>query len=228
MKNLPKNGSLILCIAYALYPVAKLLALLFGYDFTIFSEPLWYLLLIAGTIGCFLLLRKAEESYFWCGLLPIFAMGNWICSMYGGMFALILAILMFFTTIPLLMRHTGVDWLKVTTLGIVGLLCMPLMGLSLLGNMVRATTTTTVVEVVESPSGAYYAEYAENKQTEKNAVGIVKVYEDSGFDIGICAVTKRPIKLCTEALDKEKGEKLKVEWQGDTCVLVNGKEYPIN
>ena len=47
------------------------------------------------------------------------------------------------------------------------------------------------------------------KQTEKNAVGIVKVYEDSGFDIGICAVTKRPIKLCTEALDKEKGEKLK-------------------
>ena len=141
---------------------------------------------------------------------------------------MILAILMFFTTIPLLMRYTGVNWLKVATLGIVGLLCMPLLGLSLLGGMVRQITPTTVVYTESSPSGTRYVECLENKQTEKDTVAIVKVYENSGFDIGICAVSKRPITLCTVNLDKEKEEKLQVEWKDDTCLLIDGKEYPIN
>ena len=231
MKKLPKNLSLALCIAYALYPVAKLIALLLGYNFTIFSETLWYLLLIAGTIGCFLLLRKAEESYFWCGLMPVFAMGNWICSMYGGMLPMILAILMFFTTIPLLMRHTGVDWLKITTLGIVGLLCMPLMGLSLLGNMVRSTQNYEVVFRQTSPDGRYYAECLQNKkmaedkedkEDKEEIVAIVKVYENSGFNIGICSASKIPQKVYTgDAF-------LVLTWKDNSCLLIDGKEYPIN
>ncbi len=228
MKNLPKNLSLALCIAYALYPVGTLIARLFGYDFAIFSEAIWFLLLLGGTIGCFLLLRKTEESYFWCGLIPLFAMGNWICCMTGGTFSLILAILMFFTTIPLSMRHTGIDWLKVTTLGITGLLCMPLMGISLLGNMASNNQPKTTVDLLTSPNGAYYVECVENKLTEKESLAVVKVYEDRGFNIGICSASKLPIKLHTETLDKEKGEKLEIEWKDDTCIIIDGKEYPIN
>ena len=230
MKKLPKYASLALCIAYAFYPVCALIALLFGYRFAILSETLWYLLLIAGTIGCILLLRKTEESYFWCGLIPVFAMGNWICSMYTGMLPLILSILMFFTTIPLLMRHTGINWLKVATLGIVGLLCMPLMGLSLLGGMVRQTTPSEVVYTETSPNGTHYLEHIKNWQTEKekNYIVIVKVYENSGFDIGICSAAKRPVKLYVGEIEKDLELEFEVRWKDDTCILIEGKEYPIN
>ena len=72
MNKLPKIASLSLCVAMGIYPVCALIARIFGYDFRIFSEAVWFLLLLAGTVLCFLLLRKSEQSFAWCGLLPIF------------------------------------------------------------------------------------------------------------------------------------------------------------
>ncbi len=231
MNKLPKIASLSLCVAMGIYPVCALIARIFGYDFRIFSEVVWFLLLLAGTVLCFLLLRKTEQSFAWCGLLPIFALGNWICSMTHGLLPMILAVLMLFTTIPILMRHTSVNWLKVTALGIAGLLCMPLLGISLLGNMVSNTQNYEVVLHQTSPNGKYYAECLQDKQStedeedeedKEKIVAIVKVYEKGGFDIGICSASKPPKIVYTGDVI------LKLEWKDDTCLLIDGKEYPIN
>ncbi len=233
MQKLSKTFSLSLCIAMGIYPVCGLIARIFGYDFRIFSEVIWFLLLLAGTVLCFLLLRKSEQSFAWCGLLPIFALGNWIYSMTHGLLPMILAVLMLFATIPILMRHTSVNWLKVTALGLAGLLCMPLLGLSLLGNMVSSTQNYEVVLCQPSPDGKYYAECLQNKQVSEDEedkedkedkeeiVAIVKVYENSGFNIGICSASKLPQKVYAGDVI------LKIEWKDNTCLLIDGKEYPI-
>lgn len=222
MTKLPKIASLILCIAMGFSPVCSLIALIFGYHFQIFNETLWYLLLIAGTLGCFLLLRKAEESYFWCGLLPLFALGNWICSIYTGIFPMILAILMFFTTVPLLMRHTGIDWLKITAMGIAGLLCVPLLGFSLLNRMVHQMPPSQVQLIQHSPNKTYYAEAIQVWQSEEESIAIVKVYENSGFDIGFCSASKRPVTVYNGELI------LEIKWENDNCLLIDGVQYPID
>ena len=233
MQKLSKIVSISLCVAMGIYPVCGLIARIFGYDFRIFSEIAWFLLLLAGTGICFLLLRKSEQSFAWCGLLPIFALGNWICSMTHGLFPMILAVLMLFATIPILMRHTNVHWLKVTALGIAGLLCMPLLGLSLLGNLVSSTQNYEVVLHQPSPDGKYYAECLQNKQVSEDEedkedkedkqeiAAIVKVYENSGFDIGICSASKLPQKVYTGDVI------LELAWKDNTCLLIDGKEYPI-
>lgn len=231
MKKISKIASLSLCVAMGIYPVCGLIARLFGYDFRLFSETVWFLLLLAGTVLCFLLLRKSEASFAWCGLLPIFALGNWFCSMTYGLLPVIFAVLLLFATVPILMRHTSLHWLKVTALGIAGLLCMPLLSLSLLGNMVSSTQNYEVVLCQPSPDGKYYAECLQNKQTSEDKedkedkeeiAAIVKVYENSGFDIGICSASKRPQKVYTGDVF------LEIKWKDDTCLLIDGKEYPIN
>ena len=228
MQKRAKTVSLSLCIAMGAYPVCGLIARIFGYDFRIFSEVVWFLLLLVGTVLCFLLLRKSEASFAWCGLLPIFALGNWIYSMTHGLLPMILAVLMLFATVPILMHHTSVNWLKVTALGIAGLLCMPLLGLSLLGNLVSSTQDYEVVLQKTSPNGKYYAECLQNKQAtedkedKEEIVAIVKVYENSGFNIGICSATKLPQKVYAGDVI------LELIWKDDTCLLIDGKEYPIH
>ena len=84
----------------------------------------------------------------------------------------------------------------------------------------------TVVQTVDSPSGAYQAQVINSQLSPSGRTTYVDVVPDSVVDTPVIKLYKEPKNIYTG--DWREFEDIDLHWKDDTCLVINGTEYPVS
>lgn len=115
---------------------------------------------------------------------------------------------------------------KIVTLGISGLMVLPIGFMVLFGPLFGNIGQDTVVQSVESPSGKYCAQVIDSDQGALGGDTTVMVREKDGINAILFIIEKKP----QQVYFGEWGEfrDMRICWKNDGCLVINSKEYQID
>ena len=227
-----KAVSVLLCILVAwmgLRPAGKLLAWLFGYRFELAFLPAWIAgcaVLSVELVLLSLFCRDAGESKLirilsdWITLFAVIHTVGCLLSC-EGMLITVCAFCTLGSCVYFAVRF-GRGWVgKLMAVLLVAFLLSPL-GLFFL--LMTEFGQNTVVKTVESPHGSYSAQIIDSNQGALGGATYVEVVE-KGVDLFLFRVEKASRRIYSGGWGE--AERLHVFWTEDTCLMINGREYPI-
>lgn len=115
---------------------------------------------------------------------------------------------------------------KIVTLGISGLMVLPIGFMVLLGPLFCNIGQDTVVQSVESPSGKYCAKVIDSDQGALGGDTFVDVCEAGGIDVVLFTIDRKPKRVYSGPWGES--ESMQVYWKSDGCLIINSTEYQID
>ena len=227
-----KAVSVLLCILFVLMglrPAGKLLAWPFGYRFEIAFLPAFVAgcaVLSVELVLLSLFCRDAGESklirILSDGITPLAVIHTVGCLLScEGMLITVCAFCTLGSCVYFAVRF-GRGWVgKLMAVLMVAFLLSPL-GLFFL--LMTEFGQNTVVKTVESPDGSYSAQIIDSDQGALGGATYVEVVE-KGVDLFLFYAEKAPCRIYSGGWGEAEG--LEVVWKDDTCLVINGREYPI-
>ena len=85
----------------------------------------------------------------------------------------------------------------------------------------RGLSQNTVVQTLDSPNGTYFAQVIDSDQGAMGGATIVEVYQSNSF----LGRHKKVDRVYTGRYGEYKT--MEIYWKDDTCLVINGTEYPI-
>ena len=115
---------------------------------------------------------------------------------------------------------------KIVTLGISGLMVLPIGFMVLFGPLFGNIGQDTVVQSVESPSGKYCAQAIDSDQGALGGDTFVDVHETGGLDAIIFKIDRKPQRVYSGPWGAFEG--MQIYWKNDGCLIINSTEYHID
>lgn len=235
MKKVLSVSTVILFCLYAILPLCVPVGILTDYELTIrgplvFAGVLFVCSLLL-TIACFywrdLVLDRASGVF----LVLLFPLGvlTWfivIIKCDYGAAAMLLALFSLACLAFLLSRPFGLLGLKIVSGGLAFLLSMPIAFILFL-ELFFDLGVNTVVQEIESPNGTYLVQVIDSDQGALGGDTLVEVRrDDCTIDLLVIRLTKTP--TCVYRGNWGEYKHMRIEWQDETTLLINGEVYHID
>ena len=216
----------------ALFPAGRLLCALAGYQFLLFSNTGFAILLgllsvSAAICSCVCKPEFGKSVGVIAAILPILSLINGLFLIFAGIQALgILCLLIAFVcSCTLAIKCTTNLVLRNVTLVIAGVLLIPAGFLGFMMLLFGSIGQNTVVKTVASPSETYYAQVIDSDQGALGGDTLVDVYEHKKLNAILFTIQKKPQRVYSG--DWRAYENMQIYWSSDYCLVINGSENRI-
>ena len=229
MKQMLKASPIVLFVLYAIFPVLKIAAEIFDYEFTLTNNILSIAFLSAITIGVlvFLFVKQITftktQSIFAGLLLPI--------SIINGMFytfadkksiTLYFAFLCCSALIILLFKFIKSNILKAVSSFISILLVILFIFIGSIASIFGGLSNNTVQKTITSPQNTYIAKviYSDHGAMGGNTlVEVISIKND--IDLLFGKFSKKPIRVYDGEIEENKT--MIIKWLDENTLFINGK-----
>ena len=227
-------GALLLLIVW--YPLLVICGWVNGFSVT-FPYPVATLVVLTAVFsgGSIYLVERKEKTVnlvtgILSGLLPFAAAANmlvWVIES-PGFFTFVLTLIWSALGFVLMLVYGKQGAWNICMGGGALLLLIPVIGL--LGLLTLFSLfpigQTTVVQTLPSPEGTHYAELIDDDQGALGGATVVNVYTPSAkIDLFFLQISKDPQQVYYG--DWGKFENMKLEWESETVLLINGAPHEI-
>ena len=232
MKRIISISPIILGILYAILPVVDIIALLFGYDFTLSSYPISIITIAVFSFLITLFLFKfkihVKKAVFCALLLPLSAINGLYFAIDTDWKATIIFVLVCSgCSIALMIRYAQPSIFKIVSTVLSVLLIFALLFISFVNFVFGDFTLNTIVAKVPSPQNIYVVEVIDSDQGALGGNTYVDVYNNCEvINLLFCRFSKKPVRLYTG--DWGEYQSIKIKWKNEHKLMINGVEYLIN
>ena len=232
MKTIRIGLCVLLILSLAFLPLGVGLCACFGLQFELASDSFgaWLPALLAlGLMILCLIDRDPERSGMAGPLLSaaaplalLHALILWQKTNGARSIALLMILCVFCSLVLSVMRGKPKAW-RMICLILAGLLFLPFCYYSVTSIWLGGFEDGTPVRLLLSPDGQYEARLIHDPETVNRHL-YVEVRGNWKFNAGLFTVEKMPQII---APDLRTGAEIQMAWKKDSCLVINGREYPI-
>lgn len=216
-----------------LFPVGRLLCALAGYQFLLFSNTGFavVLALLSVCTVCFSFHSKEETSKtagVFAALLPVLTLVNSLFLIFAKVnaFGILGLVVAFGCSCCLTVGCAKSIALRIVALVIAGVLAVPAGFLGFITLIFGNIGQNTVVKTVDSPEGTYYAQVIDSDQGALGGDTLVDVYEYKKLNAILFTIQKKPKRVYSG--EWRAFENMQIYWTNDHCLVINGTENIID